>query len=218
MGATLRRWAVLAATPGSAHSLALAAAIGVIAFAGAVGAVPSHQPVRAAVQAPAASAPAPLTPIALQQTASLPASQNGDALAPVGAPPLPAIDRAFDYPVVFFWPATPQTVVDAAAIREGPSTSARVLRSARPGDRLRINGRVANAPSGPWWRVRLPDGRDGYLSAHTMDVAAYRRKRAAETAEAGETPDPALADVTGAPLMPTPPDEGPDPDISPPSF
>lgn len=210
-----RRWGAEAARPGSAAGLVLAACLGVVAFATALATVPI------APREAEASAPVrpdlPLTDVSVRER--LPSAMVSRELAPIGAPPPPAVDFALNFEVAYFWPARPQTVSEPVAIRDGPAPSAKMLRQARPGERLRINGRVADAPDGPWLRVRLADGRDGYFAARTIDASAWRRKRtpaAPETAPGVE----AFADGVGAPLMPTPPpDEGPDPDLmGPPSF
>jgi hypothetical protein len=215
--ACVQRWAVSAATPGSAGSLVFAAVLGAAAFAAALAAAPLGPPAAKAA-APAAIRPhLPLTDVSTAQ----PAADDPAALEllpATGAPPPPAIDTALDFEVVFYWPATPQTVSEPTAIREGPAPWARVVRSARPGERLRINGRVDAAPQGPWYRVRLADGRDGYFAAHTVDSASFRRRR--EPTQVAEAMAP-VGDAVGAPLMPTPPPEdgGPEMDvIGPPAF
>jgi len=216
-GARVQRWGAEAARPGSAGSLVLAACLGVAAFAAALASGPISSR-----EAEAASPPPrpdlPLTDVSIRP--ALPTTATAP-LAPIGAPPPPAIDLALNFEVEYFWPATPQTVAEAVAIRDGPAPRARVLRAARPGERLRINGRVVDAPDGPWWRVRLASGQDGYFAARTVDAGVYRRRRAAETPAGEAAPAPnTMADARGAPLMPTPPpDEDPDPDLSgPPSF
>lgn len=216
LGASLRQWSVEAATPGSAGSLVLAACLGVAAFAMALASAPIL-PHEAEAASPPVRPDLPLTDVSLRPPGFAVAPTS---LAPIGAPPPPAIDLALNFEVAYFWPATPQTVTEPVAIREGPAPRAKVLRAARPGERLRINGRVVDAPSGPWLRVRLASGQDGYFAARTVDASSYRRRRAADPATVDAPPAQTLADVAGAPLMPTPPpDEGPDPDVSgPPSF
>jgi len=200
--------AIMAASRfGSSGNLALAACLGVFAFAWTLMAGPLATVAPAVATAPAArpTASAPAAPAGAQDT---PASF--EAPAPVGQAPGAIVETALDYDVAFYWPQTPQTVTEPVAIRSGPATWAQLLRSARPGERLRINGRVEDAPGGPWYRVRLADGRDGYLAARTTDVGSWRRKRAAEARAAAET---AATAVAGAPLAvpgaPTAPDAPP---------
>jgi hypothetical protein len=199
---------------GSPGNMAFAALLGAGAFIAAAIAAPIEAPAEAAPPPPRSSQP--LTDVSVTPGA-LPLDPAG-ALQPVGVAPAAAIESVLDYAVVFFWPATPQTVADPVAIREGPADYARVIRAARPGERLRINGKVAAAPGGPWLRVRLADGRDGYFAARTVDVGAFRRRRAAEveTAAAGMA-DPAIVDGLGAPLIVdrTQPDDA---EIGPPAF
>jgi hypothetical protein len=215
-GAAVQRWGVDVARPGSAASLVFAACLGVIAFAAALATGPI------APREAEASAPVrpdlPLTDVSVRER--LPTMTASRELAPIGAPPPPAIDFALNFEVAYFWPLRPQTVSEPVAIRDGPASSAKVLRHARPGERLRINGRVEDAPDGPWLRVRLADGSDGYFTGRTVDASSWRRKRPPETAPQAAPGSDAFADVAGAPLMPTPPpDEGPDLDLSgPPSF
>lgn len=216
LGVRVKHWAAEAAKPGSAGSLVLAACLGIAAFAAALASGPISSR-----EAEAASPPPrpdlPLTDVSIAPHKMAPAG----LLAPIGAAPPPAIDLALNFEVEYFWPTTPQTVAESVAIRDGPAPWAKTLRMARPGDRLRINGRVLDAPEGPWLRVRLPTGQDGYFAARTLDASVYRRRRAAQTTTADADPaGDALAEASGAPLMPTPPpDEGPDPDLSaPPSF
>jgi hypothetical protein len=196
---------------GSPGSMVLAAAIGAGAFLAAALAGPMDSPAEAApprIDPPAAglteAARPPDVPVADVSVAgvSVPgvaADAAAEAPAPVGAAPGAAVESVLDQDVVFFWPATPQTVEQPVAIRTGPSGTAPLIRNARPGERLRINGKAPDALGGPWHRVRLADGRDGYFAARTVDVAAWRRRRAAEAdaAFAGGT-DPA---ARGAPLI-----------------
>lgn len=209
LGAQLKLWARQAATFGSAGSMLLAAVAGVIAFAFALASIPVETLQAAPPVAPAAT-PAPASHAPLTNI-----SAPGELPAPIGTAPGPAVETALDYDVVFYWPARPQTVVEPVAIRDGPAPYAHVIRSARPGERLRINGRAEDAPNGPWLRVRLEDGRDGYFAAKTVDVGVFRRKRAVETA----TPDANAGEAaeTGAPItlnVPPPPDA----DFGPPTF
>ncbi|MBL8559844.1 MAG: SH3 domain-containing protein [Hyphomonadaceae bacterium] len=137
------------------------------------------------------------------------------APAPMGAPPAAPVQLALDYDVAFFWPNTPQTVAEPVAIRDGPADYAKVIRPARPGERLRINGVVVEAPDGPWFRVRLEDGRDGYFAAEPVEIGQFRRRRAEERAleAAGAPSAPPVA--LGAPLIVAGPSGEPD---GPPSF
>jgi hypothetical protein len=134
---------------------------------------------------------------------------------PLGAPPAAPVQLALDYDVTFFWPKTPQTVAEAVAIREGPADYAKVIRSARPGERLRINGKVEDAPDGPWLRVRLEDGRDGYFAADTLEIGQFRRRRAEERVLEAETAPEAAPAAAGAPLIVAGPDG---PEAGSPSF
>ncbi|KAF0178771.1 MAG: hypothetical protein FD160_2211 [Caulobacteraceae bacterium] len=191
-----------AARFGSPANMSVGAVAGVAAFAGALLSWP-------AASAPASVARADFGPAVVDMT---PIS----APAPVGAPPPPPLQLALDYDVAFFWPKTPQTVAEPVAIREGPAGYAKTIRSARPGERLRINGRVDDAPDGPWLRVRLEDGRDGYFAARTIDVGSYRRPPAAAPAADDAAPLEGEPGVTaGAPLIVAGPTSEPD---GPPSF
>lgn len=201
-----RAWLKAYVTPatrfGSPASMALSAGIGFATLAGALVSWPVSD-------APASVARAASAPVGVVMT---PVS----SVAPVGAPPPPPVQIALDYDVVFFWPKTPQTVAEPVAIREGPADYARTIRSARPGERLRINGRVDDAPDGPWLRVRLEDGRDGYFAARTIDVGAYRRPPASIPVVDGVPPPEGAPDMTtGAPLIVAGPTSEPD---GPPSF
>ncbi len=199
--AQLRAVAAPAAQFGSPASMTMGAALGVVVFGGALAGWS------------AGSAPASAARMVAEQAAIT--MTQISAPAPVGAPPPPPVQLALDYDVVFFWPKSPQTVAEAVAIREGPAEYAKAIRSARPGERLRINGRVEAAPDGPWMRVRLEDGRDGYFAGETIEVAAFRRRRAEEPAAEAA---PALEDPqvhTGAPLIVAGPASEPD---GPPSF
>jgi hypothetical protein len=199
-GAWLRARVTPVARFGSPASMTLGAALGVMACAGALASWPADG-ATAAIRA--VSAPIALTPVSAPQA--------------VGAPPPPPLQLALDYEVAFFWPKTPQTVSEPVAIREGPSEDARAIRSARPGERLRINGRVDDAPDGPWLRVRLDSGRDGYFAARTIDVGAYRRPPpAAPVVDPATSPDGVAPDgAAGAPLFVAGPAVEPD---GPPSF
>jgi hypothetical protein len=213
--ARAKAWGRAVATPGSPGSFLFAAVVGVFAFTAAVASGPIAP--REAEAAPAIRRDLPLTDVAVRPAPLTPA-QPGD-LAPIGAPPPPAIDTALDYAVAYYWPLRPQTVTAPAAIREGPAPWAKVLRQARPGERLRINGRTIDAPGGPWLRIRLSDGRDGYVAGRTIDADAWRRQRAASVQTAAVADGPVAADAVGAPLAAAGPDEGPDPDVvDPPSF
>lgn len=206
-------WARQAATFGSAGSMVLAACVGAVAFVIAL----SSTPMQAATPAPTAIR-APSAPAVRGPLTDISAPSDIELLAPVGTPPGAAVETALDYDVVFFWPATPQTVAEPVAIRAGPAARAHVIRSARPGERLRINGRVASAPNGPWLRVRLETGQDGYFAARTMDVGAFRRQRAADPANAALAPDAGDGVVIGAPLTVAAPEIKPDADTGPPAF
>lgn len=182
---------------GSPGNMVFAALLGAGAFLLAALAGPMDAPAEASP--PASPAPAAgLTEAAL----ALPGLVQVDPMAPapVGTAPTAAIDNVLDYAVVYFWPATPQTVAEPAAIRDGPSGGSKLIRAARPGERLRINGKVEDAPGGPWLRVRLADGKDGYFAARTVDVGVFRRRRAIETEAAAMADDPAF-DAVGAPLI-----------------
>jgi hypothetical protein len=195
-----RRQAVHAARFGSPASMIGASALGVALCALALVAWPEARQAVAAV-----------TTVRAAQAAD----EAGGAPAPMVAIPPPPVQTALDYDVAFYWPKAPQTVAEAVAIREGPASFTRSIRAAKPGERLRINGVVEDAPDGPWYRVRLEDGRDGYLAARTLEIAAYRSRRAAEraaeAAAAPEAPPPAV----GAPLVVAGQSE---PEPGPPSF
>lgn len=184
---------------GSPASMMAAALMGVALCAVALATWPASS------SAVASSAPVTL------ETPMIPVS----ATTPVVAVPPPPVQIALDYDVAFFWPLTPQTVAQPVAIREGPADYAEVIRAARPGERLRINGRVEEAPGGPWLRVRMEDGRDGYFAARTIDVGAYR-PRLTEAPGFDETAPPTSEPgVAGAPLVVA---GDSDADIGPPSF
>lgn len=193
-----RRLLVRAGTFGSPASMTAAALVGVALCAAALATWPASNTAMAA-HAPVA-VETEMTPIS--------------APAPMGAPPAAPVQLVLDYDVAFFWPTTPQTVAEAVAIRDGPADYAKVIRPARPGERLRINGRVDDAPDGPWFRVRLEDGRDGYFAAQTLEIGQFRRRRAEERAlESDQAPvGPA---IVGAPLIVAGPSGEPD---GPPSF
>jgi hypothetical protein len=212
----VRALTVSATSFGSAPNMAAASLLGALAFLVTLVAAPPEPAAAASQPTRSIQAPAPSGPLQ-DVSISVPAVTGDMAPAPMGAPPPPAVQTVLDYDVVFYWPATPQTVTDAVAIREGPAGYARVLRQARPGERLRINGKVEGAPGGPWYRVRLAEGGDGYFAARTVDVAGYRRARKAQTVEVAATGDgPAVIDPFGAPLMaPTVSEES---EIGPPSF
>lgn len=196
-------WAKAAATFGSAGSLAFAAVLGAAAFLAAL----SIAPPPPAQATPAPKSSAPLTDVSVRP----------GSLAPVGTPPPPAVQTVLDYEVTYFWPERPQTVAEPTAIRQGPAARTALIRTARPGERLRINGKVVDAPQGPWLRVRLAEGGDGYIQARTVDVAAFRQRRAAEVAATtGEGADVAAA--SGAPLIPPSPAIAEESELGPPSF
>lgn len=160
-------------------------------------------------------AAAPASAVAHTPKASVEETLASYAPEPMGAAPARLVETALDYDVAYFWPKTPQTVATPVAIRTGPADYAELIRAAKPGERLRINGVAADAPGGPWLRVRLEDGRDGYFAAETIEVGAYRRRRAAEpTAEPVPAPE-AGPTATGAPLVVAGPSES---EIGPPSF
>jgi hypothetical protein len=185
-----RRQIVRAGTFGTPASMTAAAVVGVALCAAALSTWPASNTAMAA-HAPVA-VEAAMTPIS--------------APAPMGAPPAAPVQLALDYDVTFFWPKTPQTVAEAVAIREGPADYAKVIRAARPGERLRINGKVEDAPDGPWLRVRLEDGRDGYFAADTLEIGQFRYRRAQQRAlEADQAPE-APPTVVGAPLIVAGPD------------
>jgi len=194
-----RRQLELAGNFGSPASMTAAALVGVALCAAALATWPTTNTAMAA-HAPAA-VEAAMTPIS--------------APTPTGAPPSAPVQLALDYDVTFFWPKTPQTVAEAVAIREGPADYAKVIRAARPGERLRINGRVEDAPDGPWLRVRLEDGRDGYFAAQTLEVGQFRRRRAEERVLEAETAPEAGPVSVGAPLIVAGPDG---PEAGSPSF
>ena len=234
--AHLPGWSRHAATFGSAGSMVLAAMLGVATFAFALASPPvvSSTATRAAawwpetggadsrgrlteISATGAMAATAVVTDARPDTLSDTLSDTlPDTLAPIGTPPPAAIETALDYDVVFYWPARPQTVAEPAAIREGPATYARVIRSAHPGERLRINGRVEEAPNGPWLRVRLADGQDGYFAAHTIDVGVFRQRRAVEATQVADTG--VVVEAAGAPLLSSSPDAYGDPESGPPLF
>lgn len=206
------------ATFGSAGNMAFAAALGAGAFVVALASGPMETPAVAAsvtpVQSAAATAPARAADAPVVRG---PVAEAAPAApAPTGTAPAPAIENVLDYAVAFYWPARPQTVAEPVALREAPAGYARVIRAARPGERLRINGRVADAPGGPWLRVRLADGRDGYFAARTLDVGAFRSRRAA-AATTGTGADVAAAE-SGAPFVVLPPAIAEESEIGPPSF
>ncbi|MDX2234793.1 MAG: SH3 domain-containing protein [Hyphomonadaceae bacterium] len=201
-----------AATFGSAANMAAAAVLGAGVFALALLA----SPVDRGVAGPTAEA-APGRAPAPAMRAAAPALASAQPVTAEGAAPGAAVETVLDYTVAFYWPDTPQTVAEPAAVRDGPTDFARVIHTARPGERLRINGRVDDAPGGPWLRVRLADGADGYFAARTVDVGAFRRRRAEEARMAAAAPDEALAAERGAPLA-LPPAIAEESEIGPPSF
>jgi hypothetical protein len=74
---------------------------------------------------------------------------------------------------------------------------------AAPGRRLRVNGLVMNSDAEePWLRVRLADGKDGFIQADFVPMSQFRSERAAERREAEEMASAtyATADPVGAPL------------------
>ncbi len=211
------------ATFGSAGNMAFAAALGAGAFLVALASGPMETPAVAASVKPVQSAAAPASARAAPGAAADAPVVRGPvaeaapaAPAPTGTAPAPAIENVLDYAVAFYWPARPQTVAEPVALREAPAGYARVIRAARPGERLRINGRVTDAPGGPWLRVRLADGRDGYFAARTLDVGAFRSRRAAAAAT-GTGADVAAAE-SGAPFVILPPAIAEESEIGPPSF
>jgi hypothetical protein len=183
---------------GSPASMIAACGVGVVACAAAL-----------------ATWPAASTAVALSPSVKPVQSVAAYAPAPMGALPPPPVQTALDYDVAYFWPKAPQTVADPVAIRVGPADYAALIRAARPGERLRINGVVEEAPGGPWMRVRMEDGRDGYFAAETMEIGAFRRRRSAERAvEAASSPE-ATSTSAGAPLVVAGPSEA---EVGPPSF
>lgn len=195
-----KRHVVEASRFGSPASMIGASALGVVACTIALVSWPAAAPAAAVAHTPEAS---------VEETLAAYAPE------PMGAAPARLVETALDYDVAYFWPKTPQTVGTPVAIRTGPADYAELIRAAKPGERLRINGVAADAPGGPWLRVRMEDGRDGYFAAETMEVGAYRRRRAAEPAvETVSAPD--LGPIsTGAPLVVAGPSEA---EIGPPSF
>jgi len=185
-----RRQLARAGNFGSPASMTAAAVLGVALYAAALASWPATNT--------AMAAHAPVT----VETVLTPIS----APAPTGAPPAAPVQIALDYDVTFFWPKTPQTVAEAVAIREGPADYAKIIRPARPGERLRINGLVEDAPDGPWRRVRLEDGRDGYFAAETLEIDLFRRRRAEQRARELDQAPPAPPAAVGAPLILAGPD------------
>lgn len=195
----VRRQLVRAGNFGSPASMTAAALVGVALCAVALATWPAT-PAAMAAHAPV-----------VVQTEMTPVS----APVPMGAPPAAAVQLALDYDVTFYWPKTPQTVAEAVAIREGPADYAKVIRAARPGERLRINGKVEDAPDGPWLRVRLEDGRDGYFAAKTLEVGQYRRPRPADPSLEAVAASESTPLSAGAPLIIAGPDG---PEAGSPSF
>jgi hypothetical protein len=192
--------AVRAARIGSPASMIAASAVGVALSGAALTSWPAA-PRAEAVQT-------------VEASASI-APQAAYAPAPAAAVPPPPVVMALDYDVAYFWPKAPQTVAEAVEIREGPANFAKPIRAARPGERLRINGVVDEAPGGPWYRVRLEDGRDGFFAAGILEIGAFRRQRAQERSVETAGASPAPATSAGAPLVVAGPGEQ---ESGPPSF
>jgi len=194
-----KRHVVEASRFGSPASMIGASALGAIACTVALASWPAASPV-AVAHAPEAS---------VEETLAAYAPE------PVGSAPARLVQTALDYDVAYFWPKSPQTVATPVAIRTGPADYAELIRAARPGERLRINGVAADAPGGPWLRVRMEDGRDGYFAAETIEIGAFRRSRAQERAVEAAAVAEAAPASTGAPLVVAGPSEA---EVGPPSF
>jgi hypothetical protein len=112
-----------------------------------------------------------------------------------------AEDLLLTYDVEYFWPDQPQTVAVSTRVRSRPENGAKILTLATPGQRLRINGRIRVGAT-DWYRVRLPDARDGYFAGeeHVMALADYRRRATARREMVAAQPQSvdAVAGETGA--------------------
>ncbi|HYG58947.1 MAG TPA: SH3 domain-containing protein, partial [Symbiobacteriaceae bacterium] len=87
---------------------------------------------------------------------------------------------------------------DALNVRQEPSTSAPVLALIKEGDQVRLNEVV-----GDWWRIRLPDGTEGWVMGTYMKRVSAPAQPAG--AQPGVTPPPAARPpVTGVPQAPPP--------------
>lgn len=164
---------------------ALAALVGASGFVVAAAEAVSTQ---AKVSAIAAAAPKPHSMLVLE---------------PVAAQRLARVDTVGMSQVVYFFPHEPLTVREEAKIYAAPFEEGKELRTAAPGRRLRVNGLVMNSDAEePWLRVRLADGKDGFIQADFVPMSQFRSERAAERREAEEMASAsyATADPVGAPL------------------
>lgn len=173
--ATARRWIA----DGASGNYAAAALIGFAAFGLAIlGQEGNSASASAARPQETRVAPAPSKAAALAR----PEAVERTTLVVAGRqePSPKASDLMLTYDVDYYWPDEPQTVATPTRIRTRPEKGASVLTIAAPGERLRINGRI-QVGSTDWYRVRLPDARDGYFAADDVVVALadYRRRRAA---------------------------------------
>lgn len=146
---------------GVSAALVAAASLALAAVALASGVKPSNAPAAPSAPSPAVKIDAPAAP----QTAAVQS---------------PA--EAMGYREVVFLAPRPMTVSETVRLRDRPSEAkdARVLGSVEPGDRIRITRVVGGAPEGPWLRLRLANGRDGYILAeHAADLVEWRDSRRA---------------------------------------
>jgi hypothetical protein len=136
-------------------------------------------------------------------------------LEPIAAQRLARVDTVGMSQIVYFFPHEPLTVREQAKIYAFPfAEDGKALRTAAPGCRLRVNGLVMNSDvETPWLRVRLADGRDGFLQANFVPISKLRAERAAarREAEAIAEATASTTDPVGAPLSftPPPPEEAP---------
>jgi hypothetical protein len=130
----------------------------------------------------------------------------------------PDAQLLLNYRVAFFAPQAPLTVMEPTRLRSLPSQDSRALSTLQPGVKLRINGRVDDAPGGPWLRHKLTNGSVGFVAEDlTGDLRNWRAARAAAAKakataaqdEASPPDAPPVTDqsapppeATGAPLTP----------------
>lgn len=164
--------------------------------------------------------PAPAPSLAKRASPASAATRTDPAAAqspPQIAPPQTPIDtdaRAPAIDVAFYTPQAPLTVTEATRLRSAPSADSRALGTLLPGVRLRVNGRVDDAPDGPWLRHRLNSGGVGYVAENmTSDLGVWQRRRNAERAEqkgaTSATPPESGAQGGGEGVPAAPPAEQP---------
>jgi general secretion pathway protein A len=120
--------------------------------------------------------PQAATPAQVPDPSAIPASVITSTSIPQAVPPTPPAAAAQD-PKPARTPAgkgTAVVTVVAARLRDQPSSNAEVIHKATEGDVFEVVDEWTQPNGNKWYKVRLPDGRDGWIASYIIHLDTSR--------------------------------------------